>query len=103
MRAPLILFVCGSCLLLLQRYTAPETPAIKMVVQRSDTVNFKTQVEPIFEKHCNPCHFPGGKMYEKLPFDKGETIIDHQAGIFRRIKGDDEVRLIKQYLEQNRD
>jgi hypothetical protein len=102
MRAPLILFVCGSCLLLLQHYPSPETPPVKMVVQRLDTVNFKTQVEPIFEKHCNPCHFPGGKMYEKLPFDQGETIINHQAGILRRIKGEDDVRLIKQYLEQNR-
>jgi len=103
MRAPLILFVCGSCLLLLQRYPAPEAPRVKMAAQRLDTVNFKTQVEPIFERHCNPCHFPGGKMYEKLPFDQGETIISHQAGILRRIKGEDEVRLIKQYLEQNRD
>jgi len=103
MRAPLILFVCGSCLLLLQRNPEPATPAVKMLVQRLDSINFKAQVEPIFQKHCNPCHFPGGKMYEKLPFDQGTTIISRQAGILRRIKEEDEVRLIKQYLEQNRD
>jgi hypothetical protein len=47
-----------------------------------------------------PCHFTGGKMYEKLPFDKAQTIRDHQEGILRRIKGDDDVKKLKEFLAQ---
>jgi len=101
MRALLLLLITCSCLLLLQRNPSMKPRAAEMVNVNFDTLNFKTQVQPIFEKHCSPCHFPGGKMHEKLPFDQGETIIDHQAGILRRIKGADDVRLIKQYVEQN--
>ena len=77
-------------------------PATKSAAQILDTVNFKTMVQPIFEKHCSPCHFPGGKMYEKLPFDQGETIVNHQAGILKRIKGEEDVRLIQQYIAQKK-
>jgi hypothetical protein len=101
MRAFLLLLIAGSCLLLLQRNPSGKPRVAEMVNVNLDTLNFKTQVQPIFEKHCSPCHFPGGKMYEKLPFDQGETIVNHQAGILRRIKGDDDVRLIRQYAGQN--
>ena len=67
-----------------------------------DTINFKTQVQPVLEKNCSPCHFPGGKLYEKLPFDKGETISNHTAGILKRIKKEEEVKLIRQYTAQNK-
>lgn len=50
---------------------------------------FATSVRPILEAHCTPCHFPGGKMYERLPFDKAETLASHREGALRRLKGDD--------------
>ena len=61
---------------------------------------FDKEVKPIFEKHCNPCHFPGGKMYDKLPFDQAATIINHEEGILRRIKEEGEVKTIKQFVSQ---
>lgn len=64
-----------------------------------DTIDFPTQVQPILVKNCSPCHFTGGKMYEKMPFDKDTTILNHQAGILKRIKGEDNV-LIKSFVEQ---
>lgn len=69
---------------------------------KKDSINFQTQVQPIFQKNCSPCHFPGGKLYEKLPFDKGITIIDHQSGILKRIKNEEEINLIRQYTAQNK-
>lgn len=69
---------------------------------KKDSINFQTQVQSIFRKNCSPCHFPGGKLYEKLPFDKGITIIDHETGILKRIKNTDEVNLIRQYTSQNK-
>jgi hypothetical protein len=100
MRALLIVLASGSCLFLFQRSPAPNRPQNNH--SKSDTLNFKTMIQPIFEEHCSPCHFPGGKMYEKLPFDQGGTIINHQTGILRRIKGEDDLRVIKQYLEQHK-
>jgi len=37
-------------------------------------VDFATQIKPIFEAKCQPCHFSGGTMYQRLPFDRSETI-----------------------------
>jgi hypothetical protein len=67
-----------------------------------DTINFSTQVQPILVKHCSPCHFPGGKLYEKLPFDKDTTIIHHVAGILKRIKNEDESTIIRSFVLQNK-
>jgi hypothetical protein len=69
---------------------------------KMDTVDFKTQVQPILEKNCSPCHFTGGKMYEKMPFDKGEIIIHHKAAIIKRIKDEKETNLIRQYTTQQK-
>ena len=67
-----------------------------------DTIYFVKQVEPILQKNCSPCHFPGGKMYEKMPFDKAETIISHEAGALKRFKNEQELALIKQFIDQNK-
>jgi hypothetical protein len=64
-----------------------------------DTIHFASQIQPILVKNCSPCHFTGGKMYERMPFDKDTTIINHQAGILRRIKGEENT-LIRSFVEQ---
>jgi hypothetical protein len=66
-----------------------------------DTIDFITQIQPILVRNCSPCHFTGGKMYERMPFDKDTTIINHEKGILRRIKGDESV-LLKTFIEQQR-
>ena len=40
---------------------------------------FAATVRPILVSHCAPCHEPGGKMYERLPFDRAETIASHSG------------------------
>ncbi|HEY3202971.1 MAG TPA: hypothetical protein VGL03_04855 [Thermoanaerobaculia bacterium] len=50
---------------------------------------FVSVVRPILTAHCAPCHEPGGKMYERLPFDQARTIAEHSEGVLRRLKGDD--------------
>ena len=66
-----------------------------------DTIDFATQVQPILIRNCSPCHFTGGKMYEKMPFDKDTTIINHEKGILKRIKGDENV-VLKTFIQQNK-
>lgn len=63
-------------------------------------VDFKTQVQPILVKNCSPCHFPGGKLYEKLPFDKAEIITSHEKGIIKRINDETEKKIIRLFIEQ---
>ena len=66
-----------------------------------DTIDFTSQVQPILVKNCSPCHFTGGKMYEKMPFDKDTTIINHEKGILKRIKGDENL-VLKTFIQQNK-
>lgn len=63
-------------------------------------VDFDTQVKPIFKSKCMPCHFSGGQMYDRLPFDKPETIRKLGTRLFTRIKEDNDRRLIEEFLTQ---
>src|SRR5215475_11878646 len=61
---------------------------------------FASDVMPILESSCQPCHFQGGKMYEKLPFDKSETITKLGTKLFTRIKNEDERQIIREFLSE---
>ena len=63
-------------------------------------VDFDTQLKPIFQSKCMPCHFSGGKMYEQLPFDKPATIRKLGTRLFTRIKEENDRRLIEDFLTQ---
>ncbi len=63
-------------------------------------VDFETQLRPIFKSKCMPCHFSGGQMYDRLPFDKPETIRKLGTKLFTRIKEDNDRRLIEDFLTQ---
>lgn len=62
--------------------------------------DFETEIKPIFQARCQPCHFPGGKVYDHLPFDKPETIARLGEKLFTRIKDKEEQRLIREFLSQ---
>ena len=69
--------------------------SIKTLAERP---TFVSDVRPILESRCQPCHFQGGQMYEKLPFDKPETITKLGTKLFTRIKNEDERRIIREFL-----
>jgi hypothetical protein len=64
-------------------------------------IDFKTQIQPILQKRCSPCHFPGGKMYERLPFDTPTSVLLKKEIILARIKDDPDNKLIREFIEQN--
>ena len=64
-------------------------------------VDFDTQIKPIFKSKCMPCHFSGGKMYDRLPFDKPDTIRKLGTKLFTRIDDKNERRLIEDFLSQS--
>jgi hypothetical protein len=47
-----------------------------------------------------PCHFNGGKVYQRMPFDRPETIKTLGTKLFTRIKVENERRLIRDFLAQ---
>jgi hypothetical protein len=65
-------------------------------------IDFEREIKPILVKNCSPCHFPGGKMYGRLPFDKDTTIVNHSTSILKRIKNEEENALIKEFVSQNK-
>ena len=62
-------------------------------------IHFERDIVPIMKAKCSPCHFPGGTMYSKMPFDNPQTIIAHPEGILRRIKSEPENGKIKTFLK----
>ena len=64
-------------------------------------VDFDTQLKPILQSKCMPCHFSGGKMYDRLPFDNPATIRKLGTRLFTRIKDEHDRRLIDDFLTQS--
>jgi hypothetical protein len=63
-------------------------------------VDFSAEVRPILAR-CTPCHFSGGKMYEKLPFDRPETVKKLGEKLFSRIQAENDRKIIREFLAQN--
>lgn len=82
--------------------TVPAPPAkVSATSGPKAKVDFDTQIQPIFKSKCMPCHFNGGKMYDRLPFDKPETIRKLGTKLFTRINDEDSRRLIDEFLTQS--
>lgn len=62
--------------------------------------DFDGEIKPIFQARCQPCHFQGGQVYDKLPFDKPETITKLGTKLFTRIKDEKERQKIREFLDQ---
>jgi len=62
--------------------------------------DFGKEIKPIFQARCQPCHFSGGQVYDKMPFDKPETITRLGTKLFTRIKDEKEQRLIREFVAQ---
>ncbi len=102
MKTILLLIICSIYFWLCDRKADQQVKVNNIASVKIDTINFKTQVQPILQKNCSPCHFNGGKMYLKMPFDKGETIINHESGVLKRFKNQNEITLINQFIQQNK-
>src|SRR5678815_931247 len=78
---------------------APANPPASSAVKAR--VDFDTQLKPILQSKCMPCHFSGGKMYDQLPFDKPATIKKLGTRLFTRIKDEHDRKLIEDFLTQD--
>ena len=94
------LFILGSlaAVLILATCLLATSPAAQP--SKAQPVDFQTQIRPILEKRCQPCHFTGGKMYGKMPFDRPQTIHTLGDKMFTRIKDPKEQALLRTFLAQ---
>jgi len=79
----------------------PPVPATREAPAPADPggrAAFDDQVKPVLARTCAPCHNPGGKMYERLPFDDAETVASHAEGILRRLKEPADRGPVEQWL-----
>jgi hypothetical protein len=79
---------------------SPSPSPVALGVPVAPRVDFAQNVRPILESRCRPCHFEGGRMYARLPFDRAETIRTLGDRLFTRIKTEDEQALIRRFLAQ---
>ena len=81
-------------------YTDEPAP---VTIDQPDSISFTDHIQPILVTRCSPCHFTGGKMYAKMPFDKAATILNPEIknGILKRIKDEKENERVKRFMEKN--
>jgi hypothetical protein len=79
---------------------AASDPAPAATPAATASVEFARDVRPILESRCQPCHFAGGRMYDRLPFDRPETIRQLGPKLFSRIKDEESQRTIRAFLSQ---
>jgi hypothetical protein len=82
----------------LERTSAAQTFSSTSTALTAKKPDFDLEIKPIFQARCQPCHFQGGQVYARLPFDKPETITQLGTKLFTRIKDEKEQRLIREFL-----
>jgi len=90
----------SAAALLLLASCPPAQPPDTPPSSQSSHIDFDSRVKPILQTRCTPCHFPGGVMHDKLPFDQARTIRDLGEKLFTRIKDEQEQELIRMFLAQ---
>ena len=65
---------------------------------QSKPVTFRTDIAPLLNEKCQPCHFKGGKVFDKLPFDQYKTVVRIAPRLNTRLKGKD-AELVAKWIE----
>jgi hypothetical protein len=98
-----LVLALGAVVFFSMKHTRSNASAAKFPVSTSPNPtskpDFDAQIKPIFQARCQPCHFQGGQVYDKLPFDKAETITRLGTKLFTRIKDEKERSLIREFLD----
>ncbi len=60
-------------------------------------VRFDTDVAPVLAR-CRPCHYPGGVMHGRLPFDDEAAVRKAGEKLFTRIKDEKERAVLRRFF-----
>jgi hypothetical protein len=67
----------------------------------SASTTFESELRPLLEQRCGRCHFPGGRMHERLPFDDEATVrMLGREKLFTRIEDEDGRRIVDAFFGQ---
>jgi len=102
-RRPSMPWLAATAILVLNSWLAASTtpPARDRDPDPGLRVVFREQVQPILEKRCRPCHFPGGDQYGKLPFDAPRTVVRVGKPVLQRLKEPEEAATLRAFLERS--
>ena len=91
-----LLLIC--CIVL--GFVSPTLLQEKKAISSPDTVyTYQKNILPLLQANCNPCHFPGGKVYKKLPFDDSKTVVAHAKRLNTRLKQKEQQAIINGWVE----
>ena len=81
-------------------FVLPIIPQDQKTVQSKDTLyTYHIDILPLLQTNCNPCHFPGGKVYKKLPFDNYKTVATLCKKLNTRLKKKEQQAIINGWIE----
>lgn len=63
--------------------------------------SFDRAVRPILQARCQPCHFSGGKVYDRFPFDSEDVVRRlGPARLFTRLKDEKDRAALRSFLKE---
>ena len=81
---------------------APSGPAPATPAPSPEAVSFEASVRPLLARTCTPCHVPGGRMYERMPFDQPAVVLSHKEGVLRRLKNPEDRQVLERWFAQEK-
>src|SRR5712692_5018920 len=85
---------------ILLSFSTPDLPPDQKPARSKDTVyTFQSNILPLLQSNCNPCHFPRGKVYAKLPFDDYKTVVSLGKKLNTRFKQKKQHAIIDRWIE----
>ena len=83
----------------LQRFHLPGARHKDKRVQGKDTIyTFHSNVLPLLQSNCKPCHFPAGKVFKKLHFDDYKTVASLGKKLNTRLKKQEQQAIINGWI-----
>lgn len=70
----------------------------KMNAEKKTPYTFQSDILPMLKKNCMPCHFEGGKVYGKLPFEEYKTVFSIRKRLHTRLK-DEQITIVNDWIE----
>ena len=78
----------------------PGVPREQEITHQKDTAySYQKDILPLLQANCNPCHFPVGKVYKKLPFDDSVTVTALGKKLNTRLKVKEQQAIINNWVE----
>ncbi|MBF8248178.1 MAG: hypothetical protein HW374_978 [Bacteroidetes bacterium] len=96
----LLRLITSSCVFLLAfvGINGQDKAGTKISRSKQTAMTYQENVFPILTSNCNPCHFPGGKVYDEYPFDDQKTVATLGKKLFTRIKDEKQQAAITLWL-----